>query len=222
MQVSEGIVDFLSSQMQQGVDISTAYPAAYALLLADPEARQSFIDLMEALDAQQSDPEPAYPAIGSIDLGFLRPEPQAGLRQLGPARWKVRLRRSIEELRGLHAAPQLAYRSATPTPASEWLPVLRQDLQLDPGLSVALSLEIGPSPHAGELGLALSLGSQSMTEPNPELRYRVQVSLGGYSQVAESGDVYRQPLPPIAVPAIIDDTHISKELAIDLEIYVNE
>lgn len=218
----EGIVDFLSGQIQQGVDISTAYPAAYALLLANPEARQSFIELMEALNAEEVNPEPGYPAIGSIDLGFLRQESQANVRQLAPARWKALLRRSLEELKSLRTPPQMAYRSVAQMPANDWLPVLRQDLQLNSSLSVALSLEIGPSPQAGALGLALSLGSHSMIEPNPELRYRLQVSWGAYTQVAETGDIYRHLLSPIPIPVIIYDTQISKDLAIDLEIIGHE
>jgi hypothetical protein len=210
----EGLVDFLASQVLQGVDIHEAYPEAYQLLVDKPETYIPFADLLEAITVSKSNTPTTYPEIKQLDLEILgkKATDESTIRS---NLWEGMFRRSAEELSGLFTKPAHALRGDHNS-QEKWVSVLREDIHTAEDRSIALNLEISAATPE-ELNLSLSIASHSTKQDEPNLAYKVHVSWGHYACGLKTTDTYRQELPPVRIAELMAGSSIVQDLEIALE-----
>lgn len=215
------LIDFLAEQAIKGTDLHKAYPEAFQSLLQDASLRQVFIDLIDSIEEEKAGEAPELPVLKNTDLGFLRDaESPTKIEQKG-LDWRLRLRRTAEDLRSLYLPHGLAYRSVSSLAEQAWFPLLREDIDLDAQTSIAIGLEVARTSSPEYLGLFTSLASNPSSSATSQFRYALKVNWGAYEGYVEIGESYRFSLPPIPVKVI--EENLDQDLRITLDvIHVDE
>ncbi len=186
-----------------GVDVPRKYPEAYRRLLSNSYLRQTFLDLLAALDPNQPQDAPLMP---KPDLSFLHTavSPQPTIHHT-PSGWQAAWRLLGDYLTRRFPAPMSpVYRSAYDDLLSEQNVTLLEDafavagLQLDILLEANVDIENPDAPT-----LSLSVAAFSGTEPPP---LQAILTWGAYQATAVL-DTYGQAFfPPLAVATVLDET----------------
>lgn len=212
MKTMENLVDFLVTEASHGVDLSRNYPQAFELLMANEEARQTFIELIES----QADKKKYRLPIGEPSLAFLRHREKQQLEEDPRGGWQIRFHRSDQQLKQLFVPPTFAYRSREPNFDRAWIPLLREHAQLDDSISLAISLEAAWTSKPDEVSLYLSLAALKDDNVEPNLSYEVDLKWGTYREHVETGDIFRLALAPLPVSAGGLERHLSQTLELNL------
>ena len=229
------ILATLISDAMDGVDIAQRYPFFFRCLLADAELRAAFLDAVHILGGGEAAESERLPSPPSRDLSFLnkarpssvdRPSPDIVVE---PAGWKLRWKRSAEELATLFSllSPDLdvAFRSISAFPEDETVTVLRGSMtskEFDLDLTLDAT-RLAAKPDELQLTLwVLTANDADSTNPAdaaPPLAFSLiaRVKWGNYDEQIEIEGPARYSLPPRPISEIVDESgNVIGELTVSL------
>ncbi len=201
----EEMISLLVEEAYKGIDISKRYPDLYQKLLGHPDLRQSFLDLLEAMDEEATalpipwaEPEP-------VDLSFLDTEsPQPQIEKLGD-HWSIHWQRTIASLQDLFTPSELVYRSDPSLIEDPWFTLLREEISVE-DLRYAIALECTFSgENEGALSSFLSI-AVTVEQDAKQPPFPVQSSLqwGLYQQTIQIFEEGRSKFPDLPLSMIMD------------------
>ncbi|MBC8332735.1 MAG: hypothetical protein H8E28_12195 [Anaerolineae bacterium] len=192
-----------AEEAHQGVDIETRYPDFYQNLLQNPDLRQAFIDLIEALEPGEQHPLPVKP---NISLEFLKTQsPRPQLEWLNPEHWRMGWQHTFEKLCQIFSPPDLAYRLDVTAIDDPLFMLLREDFEISQAVySVALDCTLAKGTDEAltpYLNLAVTLGT-AQSRPTFPLQARLQ--WGDYDASITLDEAGRSCFPDIPLQAAFD------------------
>jgi len=200
----------------RGEDLPGKYPEAYRRLLANGRLRQTFLDLLTALDPNESS---AMPPLPKPDLSFLHTavSPQPTVRHT-PSGWQAAWQLLGDYLARCFPAPMSpVYRSAYDSLLDEQSIILLEDDFTIAGSQLNVLLEINLDvANAGLPTLLLSVAVTHGVELPP---LQASVTWGSYEATAVL-DAYGQAFfPPLEVATVLDENGqtFSADLSLTLE-----
>jgi hypothetical protein len=202
---SEGdvMLALLVQDALNGVDVPRKYPEAYRRLLRNGRLRQTFLDLLAALDPNQAQEMPPLP---KPDLSFLHTAvtPQPTIRQTSTG-WQAAWQLVSDYLtRCFPPAPSLAYRASYDNLLEEQSIVLLENEFSVAGslLNVLLEVTIDTENPATPT-LVLSVAAFSGTEPPP---LQAVLTWGSYQATAVLNTYGQAFFPPVAISTVLDES----------------
>lgn len=195
-----------TEEAHQGVDIAARYPTFYQKLLQNADWRQTFTDLLAALEQVEQQELLPLPQEPAINLDFLKtPAPQPQLEWLDPERWRINWQPTFEKLCQIFSPPELAYRLDAAVIEDPWFTLLREDFEIA-GVVYAVMLDCILGEGANEaltpcLNLAVTLGVER-SRPTFPLQARLQ--WGDYDERITLNQAGRARFPDIPSPAAFD------------------
>ncbi len=199
----DAMLELIVQDALRGVDIPRKYPHVYRRLLSNSNLRQTFLDLLTALEPNQ---EQSIPPMPRTDLSFLATavSPQAIVHTIQSG-WQATWKLLSDHLTNCFPEPQtLAYRSAYDDLLEEQNVILLDDefsvneLQLSIVLEANLDVE-----HPDMPTLSLSMAALS-GQQLPPLQ---AVLIWGRYQATAVLDRYGMALfPRLAIASVLDET----------------
>jgi hypothetical protein len=187
----------------RGVDVPRQYPEAYRHLLTNGRLRQTFLDLLAALEPNQPS---AMPPMPKPDLSFLHTavSPQPTVRHT-PSGWQAAWQLLGDYLTRCFPAPMSpVYRSAYDNLLDEQSVILLEDEFDIGGSQVSLLLEVNLDvENPGEPTLLLFVAAMSGAEPPP---LQASVTWGSYHATAVLDRYGQAFFSPLDVAAVLDES----------------
>lgn len=162
------MLSLMVDETLKGVDLKTRYPIFYQKLLNNAELRQAFVDILESVDGGQRGQLVPIPAGGAKSLAFLNKKPsRPRVEKLNENHWKIKWKKTVEQLRNVFFPPNLAFRSDPNLFDDSWFILLREDVNLA-GSTYSALLECGVSKEMEDaLSPSLSLAATFETPQLP-------------------------------------------------------
>lgn len=216
MMGDDGMLELVVQDALRGVDIPHKYPQVYRRLLSNSSLRQTFLDLLTALEPN---PEQQIPPMPKADLSFL--QTAVSLQptiQTSPSGWQVTWQLFSDYLNScLPTSSSLVYRSTYDDLLEDQTIVLLEDvfsvdgLELNILLEAKLDADYPPTPT-----LSLSVAAFS-GQPLPPLQ--AGLTWGEYQATAILNRFGLALFPSLAVDTVFDETRqvISDDLQLILE-----
>ena len=212
----DAMLELIVQDALRGVDVPRKYPEAYHHLLTNEHLRQTFLDLLVALDPNQAQDMPSMP---KPDLSFLQTaaSSQPTLYH-SPAGWQATWRLLGDYLTNCFpVSMSLVYRSAYDNLLEEQSTILLEDefavagLQLNVLLAANLDVE-----NPDGLTLSLSVAAFSGVEPPP---LQAVLTWGAYQATAVLDPYGQAHFPLLAATSVLDETRqtINADLHLLLE-----
>jgi hypothetical protein len=213
------MLSFIVNDALKGVDIATLYPAFHARLLADPQLRQTYEDLLDVLEDTAADPDQADPLPISRELPFLEPtRTNAIVQPTAPGRWQLAWRLLCDHLtQNFFGAPALDYRLGLSLLEDESFILVEEEvLVAEQTLSVMLE---AIRPVAEPEQLRLQLFTATPSDPLPSLE--AIITWGDYTATAWTDRYGQAYFPPIQLHTILDQSEqrITADLQLILELH---
>ena len=199
-----------------GADVPRKYPEAYRRLLSNGRLRQTFLDLLTALDPNEPS---AMPPLPKPDLSFLHTavSPQPTIRHT-PSGWQAAWQLLGDYLTRCFPAPMSpVYRSAYDSLLDEQSVILLEDEFDIGGSQVSVLLEVNQDvENPGVPTLLLFFAATSGAEPPP---LQASVTWGSYHETAVLNAYGQAFFPPLDVTTVLDESGqtFSAPLSLTLE-----
>jgi hypothetical protein len=223
LMVDSEMLSLVVSDVLNGADISTRYPAFYRKILNDVDLRQAFIDAVGSMEnIKQSEsvvlPFPIKPSLAFLSHSH-QPE-QPTIIKLGSDKWRTIWRQSIEQLQSIFSPPELAYRSDPSLFEDPWITLLRGETEID-GSMYTFMLECSPTEECDE-ALAVSFNIAVTLETPldmPQASLEATLQWGFYNETIAISEEGRTRFPNIPLTEILDEgqQNFKAELSLALE-----
>lgn len=212
------MLSLMVDEARRGVDIARRYPSYYHELLAHADLREAFLDLLQALEEDDTPVPGAEPF--RPDLGFLAEHAPEPVVQSGAGGWRIYWERTVAYLESIFTPAELAYRADPSLSDDPWFTVLREEIDVD-GLRYAVALDCTLSDETGSALAPYLNVAVTVDVPVRQPQFPIQSSLewGAYQEtvrITEEGPI-RFPDIPLDLIFDKDRTRVTADLKLTLQ-----
>ena len=222
-QENETLLSLVLDDALKGVDISSRYPVFFQQLLNDQDLRQTFLDALEALEAQPSEsivvshsPQPVF--------DFLKaPTAKPIIEFVSPAKWRLIWQAALDQIQSIFfSAAQFepVYRSDDYL-EDNWVTLFRDEIEINQAqVNVVLeAVRLLAAPDMLQLQIAVSVTPDpgEMTDRLPDLTAHLTWGLYDHSvTITQRG---RATFPSLPLSLVLDETnqHVTSDLQLIVE-----
>lgn len=197
-ELDDEMLDVVSSDALNGIDISRQYPAFYQKLLRSSRLRKAFLDLLGIEDAQ-----------GMLPVSAI---PQLTILHFAPGKWRIVWQRTAEQLLVLFSRPSYVtdYRADDFSITDNTIILLHSQTNVEGELTTLTLTATRLLDQPDELQLQLFIESMHFSAFQAHLRwgtYQANISL--------PANTFTQ-FPPVTLSAVMDETGQTITSGLDL------
>lgn len=208
----DSMFSIVVSDALEGIDIAKKHPEFYRRMLKNPELFQSFLDIVEVMEADRAGLLEPVEVIETAVPAIMPDDPKPIIERLASGGWLVRWRQGVAQLNaiinsiGLDLSPALATRSNRGWLEESVAPLIKSEVLVEEkNFGVRLSAVLADDPDALDLQLTVALLDEETVE-FPLTSLRVNVQWGSYSQEQTLNELGQAAFPPLPIEAIFDET----------------
>lgn len=198
------------SDALDGIDITKKHPKYYRRMLQNPELFQAFLEVIEALEADEAPQVAFVPEIQLPSLGVMNVAPEPVFERPTSGGWLVRWQQSVAQLNVIFnvLGPNLALnmRSTRGLLEESVAPLIRSEVTVEEKtIGVRLSAVLADDPDALDLRLTVALLDDDSADFSLK-SLRADIQWGDYQQMQAINDLGQATFPPLPIKAITDET----------------